>query len=532
MRSIWKTIIRTELCLLALVMALTPLSACAGDIAQNFSIGMISVKTTVLNPLLALERDFQSLHSLIYESLITLDDSYHPQPNLALSWSTNDGITWTFTLRDDAVFSDGTPLDAYDVAATVNEIIRLAKDDTAENKGVYASMRYTVSKAQANDAKTVVITSSRPYYGFLYAMTFPVLKQEEVQAEYPVGSGPYRAVSFSPGNFLYLSANEYWRGEEPFVSEINAFFFATNKELTNAYEYNRVDAIITRSVTTAQYRTGVTALNMDYRTRQLEVLLFNLKAYELEDVRVRKAIRYAIDPDALAQNAYYGMVSRTDTMFPANTWMYYDASDADGEAYFSYSLEKANQLLTEAGWTDTDEDGVRDMVLEGQKVKLSLRLWVYEEAENSVRVETANAIRDQLAKAGIEVRVTTLSFGLAKERLQAGNFDLCLAAFQMDSVPDPGFLLYGPNTGNYGRYKSETMNNLITELRKCRTDIERGPEYKQLLDQIQAEFARDCPFVSLYFRGGAVLTRMVYTSVRDVREPEVLKGIELMDPNR
>ncbi len=528
MRSIWKTIIGSELILLSLILALAPLSACAGDIGTSFSVGMISVKTTVLNPLLALERDFQSLHSLIYESLITLDDNYQPQPCLALDWKTNDGITWTFTLRDDAVFSDGTTLDAYDVAATVNEIIRLAKDDTAENKGVYASMRYTVVKAQANDAKTVVITSARGYYGFLYAMTFPVLKQEEVQAEYPVGSGPYRAVSFSPGNFLYLSVNEFWREEAPHVSEINAFFFATNKELTNAYEYNRVDAIITRSVTTAQYRTGVNALNMDYRTRQLEVLLFNLKAYELEDVRVRKAIRYAIDPDALSENAYYGMTSRTDTMFPANTWMYYDASGADGEAYFTYNLERANQLLTEAGWTDSDGDGKRDMIRDGKKVNLSLRLWVYEEAENSVRVETANAIRDQLAKAGIEIRVFTLSFGLARERLQAGNFDLCLAAFQMDSVPDPGFLLYGPNTGNYGRYKSEKMNSLISDLRKCRVDIKDGPDFKELLNEIQAEFARDCPFVCLYFRGGAVLTRMVYTSVRDVREPEVLKGIEKM----
>ena len=511
------------------MLAFSPLSACAGDLGASFTVGMISVKTTVLNPLLALERDFQSLHSLIYESLITLDDDYRPQPNLALDWHTNDGITWTFTIREDAVFSDGSTLDAYDVAATVNEIIRLAKDDTADNKGVYASMRYTVVKAQANDAKTVVITSARPYYGFLFAMTFPVLKQEEVQADYPVGSGPYRAVSFSPGNFLYLSANEYWRGEEPHVQEINAFFFATNKELTNAYEYNRVDAIITRSVTTAQYRTGVNALNLDYRTRQLEVLLFNLKAYELEDIRVRKAIRYALDPDALSQNAYYGMTSRTDTMFPANSWMYYDASEADGEAYFTYNLDKANELLTEAGWTDTDGDQIRDMVREGKKVNLSLRLWVYEEAENSVRVETANAIKDQLAKAGIEVRVSTLSFGLAKERLQAGNFDLCLAAFQMDSVPDPGFLLYGPNTGNYGRYRSETMNNLITQLRKSRD--ESGTEYKQLLNEIQAEFARDCPFVCLYFRGGAVLTRMVYTNVRDVREPEVLKGIETMGLN-
>ena len=283
-----------------------------------------------------------------------------------------------------------------------------------------------------------------------------------------------------------------------------------------------MDAIITRSVTTAQYRGGVTSVNIDYRTRQLETLLLNMNSYELEDVRVRYAIRYALDPDALSNNAYYGMTSRTDTPFPRGTWMYHDPSDETGEDYFTYNLEKAKRLLDEAGWIDTNEDGVRDMIREGKRVDLSLRLWVYEEAENSVRVETANQIRDQLSKAGITVRVYLVSFALAKERLKAGNFDLCLAAYQMDSVPDPGFLLYGPNTGNYGRYKSKEMNDLITDLRKCADQF----SYRQKLHEIQTLFARDCPFICLYYRGGAVLTRKLYTNVRDIREPEVLKGIE------
>ena len=162
------------------------------------------------------------------------------------------------------------------------------------------------------------------------------------------------------------------------------------------------------------------------------------------------------------------------------------------------------------------------MIRDAKSVALSLRLWVYEEAENSVRVETANQIRDQLAKVGITVRVYLVSFALAKERLQAGNFDLCLAAYQMDSVPDPGFLLYGPNTGNYGRYKNAEMNSLITDLRKCDNQF----SYQQKLREIQSLFAKDCPFICLYYRGGAVLSRRLYTNVRDIREPEVLKGIE------
>ena len=522
MRSIARTI--TRILLPALLAACL---CCDGTFAQElnsdtFSVGMISVKTQYLNPLWALERDFQSLHSLMYESLIRFDDNYEPEPYVAVSWRTDDCKSWTFTLRDDVYFSDGTKLTAYDVAATVNEIIRLAKDDTAENKGVYASMRYVITSAQANDALTVVINASRPYYGAIYAMCFPILKADEVQFEYPIGSGPYRAEAFSPTNYLYLSYNDRWWGEEPLVKNINAFFSATNKDLTADYEYNRVDAIVTRAVTTAQYRGGVTSVNIDYRTRQLETLLLNMNSYELEDIRVRYAIRYALDPDALSNNAYYGMTSRTDTPFPRGTWMYYDGSADAGEDYFTYNLDKANRLLDEAGWIDTNEDGVRDMVRDGKRVDLSLRLWVYEEAENSVRVETANQIRYQLAKAGITVRVYLVSFALAKERLQAGNFDLCLAAYQMDAVPDPGFLLYGPNTGNYGRYKTKEMNDLITALRKC-TD---KASYQQTLRQIQALYAKDCPFICLYYRGGAVLTRKLYTNVRDIREPEVLKGIE------
>ncbi|MBQ6232062.1 MAG: hypothetical protein IJJ80_00980 [Clostridia bacterium] len=523
MRSIANTIIRTLLAVL-LVLAVCMSIAQAQELTSDtFSVGMISVKTTYLNPLWALERDFQSLHSLMYESLIRLNDNYEPEPYIATEWMpSNDCKSWTFRLRDDVYFSDGTKLTAYDVAATVNEIIRLAKDETAENHGVYASLKYVVSSAQANDALTVVIKASRPYYGVIYAMNFPILKADEVQFEYPIGSGPYRAEAFSPANYLYLSYNDHWWGEEPQVKYINAFFAATNKDLTADYEYNRVDAIITRSVTTAQYRGGVSSVNIDYRTRQLETLLLNMNSYELEDVRVRQAIRYALDPDALSNNAYYGMTSRTDTPFPRGTWMYYDPSDADQEDYFVYNLEKAKRLLDEAGWIDTNEDGVRDMIREGKRVDLSLRLWVYEEAENSVRVETANQIRDQLSKAGITVRVYLVSFALAKERLQAGNFDLCLAAYQMDSVPDPGFLLYGPNTGNYGRYKTKEMNDLITSLRTCSNQY----NYRQTLQLIQQLFAKDCPFICLYYRGGAVLTRKLYTSVRDIREPDVLKGIE------
>ncbi|HPY94233.1 MAG TPA: peptide ABC transporter substrate-binding protein [Clostridia bacterium] len=502
---------------LALCLLLSPAGALASD-SQSLIIGIVSATTTRLNPLTPVEREFMSLTALVYEPLVGFDDEYLPKGVLAERWDTSgDGGTWTFTLREGLVFHDGSPLTSADVVATVTEILRLANDEAAANKGAYSTLKYFVNKITATDERTVVITTPRKNFGFLYAMNFPILPQAQVQADNPIGSGPYTVEQFMPADYIWLSVNSLWWGGKPAITEISALFHATNRELISSYEYNRVDAILTRSMTAAQYRSGVSSLNLSFRTRQLETLMLNRRSYELEDVRVRKAIRAALNLDAIAQNAYMGMAQRTDTPLPSGTWMY----RAD-EAVFRQNLDLARQLLDEAGWTDTNDDGVRDMVREGKSVKLSLRFYVYEEQDNSVRANVAAQIVSQLAAVGVEARLTVMSFKEAREKLEAGSYDLAMASFNMDYTPDPGFLLMSGNTGNYARYNSKAMDTLFSELR---SSLSREA-YQNKLYQIQELYAEDCPFITLYYRAGAILTRVMFTRTRDIREPEALKGIE------
>ncbi len=459
-----------------------------------------------------------SLTALVYESLVELDDNYMPRPGLAEKWeSSPDGSSWTFSLREGVVFHDGSLMTSADVVATVNEILRLSADEANANKGAYATLKYFVSKITATDEKTVVITTSRKNFGFLYAMTFPILPQQYIQADNPPGSGPYVVEQFLPADYLWLSQNSFWWGGKPKISEISVLFHATNRELISSYEYNRVDAVSARSMTAAQSRSGITSLNLSYRTKQLETLAMNHRSYELADVKVRKAIRAALNLNGISENAYMGMAQRTDTPLPAGTWMY----KADDEA-FRQDTALANQLLDEAGWKDSDGDGVRDMMKDGKLVKLSLRFYVYEEQENSVRVNAANQIVSQLAAAGIEARLSVMTYTEVLEKLEAGSFDLCMAGFNMDYTPDPGFLLISGNTANYSRYKSSAMDKLFDELRAAlNQDV-----YRDKLYQIQDLFTQDCPFICLYYRNGAILTRVMFTSTRDIREPNVLRGIE------
>ena len=147
--------------LLAITLALSLLcpSALATTMDSYLSVGMISVKSTSLNPLAPAEREFQSLTALIYEGLFSLDDDYMPQPCLATECnSTTDGKHWTIRLRKDALFHDGTPCTAYDVEATINEILRLAQ----EGKGAYDQLQYIISSVSVNSADSLQITVKRP----------------------------------------------------------------------------------------------------------------------------------------------------------------------------------------------------------------------------------------------------------------------------------------------------------------------------------------------------------------------------------
>lgn len=505
--------------LLALLLALP--GAALGDMLTDVGVhlGIISVSSVQVNPLTPVEREFMSLTDLMYEGLMYLDDDYQPQPCLAERYSSStDGKTWFFYLRDGVSFHDGDQLTAYDVAATASEILRLAE----EGQGRYQTLRYFVTSIEASDSRTVVVRTNRANYGFLFAMTFPVLKASEVQSPNPVGTGAYYLDMFEPGVYMLLSAYNGWWQNLPENRQVLVNFFTTNRELISAYEYSNVDAVLTRAITAAQYRSGVSSYNIDYRTTQLETLLMNNNAAELADVQVRQAIRYMIDMDDIVNNVYYGMVTRTDTPLIPGTWTYWT-----GDYHQEYNKQKAMELLDAAGWdryTLSDAGNqVRTKLINGKQANLHLRFYVYEEQDNSVRVEVANRISDRLLEVGIECKVETLTYKEAAEKLKAGSYDLCLAAFNIDFTPDPGYLLISGNTANYMRYKSSEMDSLIQT--KLRGAMEYTA-YRQTLREIQNLFWQDCPLVCLYYRNGAILTRRMFTDARDVREPEVLRGIE------
>jgi peptide/nickel transport system substrate-binding protein len=500
-------------------MMVLPVGALASNVGTDITIGIISTKTTEIYPLAPLERDLTSLYGQVYEGLITIDDDYRPKGLLCEYWDppTGTGKTWKFHLRSGITFSDGTALTANDVVATAQYILDIANDEANTDKGYYGNLRFFIDSISAEDDQTVVVKAARGYYGLLYAMTFPILPADRIQMPNPPGTGPYVISDFKPQDYIWLTTNDKWWRQKPQVQGITATFHTNSKEIIESYEYARVDAVFTRSMAAAQYKSGTASLRLDYRSRQLETLLINNQSYELESVKMRQAIRYAIDVNKIATQVYMDLVSRTDTPMVNGNWLYSDTPGA-----YVYDVEKAKALLAEEGWKDLDDDGILNKVIDDKVKNLHLSMYVYEDADNNVRVETANMIKDMLAQVGIEVKVYTTDFAEVSSHLSAGSYNLALAAYQMDAVPDPGFMLMSNNTGNYSRYKSEEMTDLCKALR-TKNDPD---EFAQTLAAIQQKFAQDVPFICLFYRKGAILTHKMYTTARDVRELELLRGIE------
>ena len=237
MRFTSSTTIRIK-CKTALLCAFVLLFSCAAPAFASYlkedalHLGVISVGSHVLNPLDPVEREFMSLTDLVYEGLMYIDDDYKPQPCLAESYqvSTN-GKTWYFYLREGVTFHDGSALEAQDVVATAQEILRLAE----EGKGRYSTLKYFIESIEATNKQTVVIeTKNRPNYAFLYAMNFPVLKASEVQAEMPAGTGAYFVDIFVPEDYMLLSAYTGWWQNMPECEQVMVTFHSTNRELISS----------------------------------------------------------------------------------------------------------------------------------------------------------------------------------------------------------------------------------------------------------------------------------------------------------
>ena len=509
---------------LFLLLMLPALSLAAGTTSLSCAIG--ATDDLALRPLELNQRDVVSVLDLVYEGLFTLDDNYQPQPELAYSYEfANEGRRLRVVLRDDVTFHNGQKLTSADVVATLDAMFELSGFDSDLNsdldladRGLYYSTFYSLKSWEAEDDRTLLFTLRRASYGSLYAFTFPILCKTEVVNDMPSGTGPYRYDGYEAGSGIWLTANTSWWKRTPQIRNIRAVIYSDSEKALNAFDLQNVDVAMTRSINASRYSSSLSSFSLAARTRQLEVLLINrssslFKSDENGENLVRRAISYAINRSELISSVYQGMATVAYTPIPAGTWLSNESTIND-----IYDPLMAASLLDSAGWKLAD-DGKRYKDGSGFP---TIYLLVYDEPGSTVRTNAANKIREQLAAVGLPVIVSTRTRDYTLTKLRSADYTLALVAFNFDVSPDPGFTIASTGSCNYTRYRSDTMNDLITKLRSSVS----ADDYKSVMGEIQNLFVQDIPYLPLYWRTGALLSRSAFTDARDIRELELLRGVE------
>lgn len=503
----------------------------AADTRTSLTVGIVASKTLELYPLKLRERDMVSMMNLVYEGLFYLDDDEYPQPDLCESYEwAGDGKRLDIRLRQNVTFHNGKKLTAEDVCATLDMMLALSGfDDNRDSeidpaeRGLYASCLTYISSWNwsESDPYTVQIVPRYPSYEVFYALTFPILPAEEVDLPQPSGTGPYKIEEYDPGYRLWISSYSGWWQRAPQIVDIEAIIYEDTDGVLSAFEYQDVDVTMTRSISATRYSGSLNSYMLTYRTRQLEVLFMNLGRTLFQNQDVRTAICMALDRDAIIKSVYQNMAISANSLVMSGTWLY-----EEDAAQPLYNPTAAKALLDGAGYKLVDKgDGspIYRYKNGDPEQPLSFRLLTYDEPGSTVRRNAAANIKSMLAEVGIKVSVEVWSYDNVKAKLKSGDYWMVLGAYNLDVIPDPSFMLNSAVYGAaYSRYRDETMVGYLKDLRSAKD----ADAFQKVMSDIQNKFVVDLPFIAMYWRTGALLSRDSFTNARDIRELELLRGVE------
>lgn len=485
----------------------------AADDQVTLTVGMTNDADS-LNPFVGIEATSFEMWALEYDYLITYSTKdLSVEPSLATSWDTSDdGLTWTFHLTDKAMWSDGKPLTAADVAYTYNRII-----DGGPEAATWGSYLAQVEKAEATDPTTLVLTLKKPNSS-LPLLPIPIVpehiwknvsegdvktyKNEPTDGEPVVGSGPFRLVEGSAGGSTYVfEANpDYWKGA-PHIDRLVFRVYKSEDPMVQALikgEVDFVDGINALQVKSLEGRDGITAQNGN--VGGFDEIAFNTGAVDtetdkpigdgnpaLQDTAFRHALGFAIDTQQIIDKVYQGAGQPGTSIIPPvfKTWHWEPPED---EAY-TYDPDQAGELLDEAGYTMGD-DGLRTMP-DGSPIG-TLRLAARSESPTSL--DTMNYFKEWLGDIGIKADVVSMESSKLTNVILDGDFDAFQWGWYVD--PDPTSMLSYMTCDQRGNWSDSWYCNEDYDKLFDQQVVELDQDKRvEMVHQMQQMIYQDAPYL-------------------------------------
>jgi peptide/nickel transport system substrate-binding protein len=388
-----------------------------------------------------------TIRYMIYDTLVEEQGISNFQPGLAESWEvSDDGLVWTFKIREGVKFHDGTPCDANAVAWSLNW--------TLENDvETFAFYLYNFEDIVALDDTTLQVTLSEPVgnmeYLLMYVWILPesvygsmtydeVMEFEDISAA--IGTGPYILKEWSEGEYMILEANkDYWR-TTPVIDRIVYHEYATEDAVVQALLAGEIDVIDADVIPSTAIQTLQDAENVEVpimESTTIDELIINshedgTQPASLWDQDIRLAMAYAIDQQQIINVAYLGYAEAATTVVPTSLG---DWHNSDVQP-IPFDIAEGNRILDAAGYMDSDGDGVREY---SDGSPLEYRLYATDDAKEARMLET---ISDGLSQIGISAPPTLMDEDSLIALYPAFDFDLILWAWGLDPDPDFAMLIF------------------------------------------------------------------------------------------
>ncbi len=468
------------------------------------------------DPLEVNTEEMLMLYSLVFESLIEIDNKGMLVPGLAENWSVDEtGTVWTLKLRSAARWHDtGAPVTAEDVVDTYRHIVSLGASS------YYSYVTKHVASMEAAGDGTLTVRMKHQGLSALYALTFPVTENASTATgNYPAGTGAYK-FSYVTDDEVKLVRNDNWWKQAPNIDSVEFYARASNDVSLSSFTAGQLDMVFTSSLTVGRYREEANTAVLDMMTQTAEVMIVNYSNQYLRDVSVRRALICAINRSRIITNVYMNRARTADVPVPPDSWLYESKS-----AVYDYSEETAKNLLAGAGWADTDGDGFIEK--DGNKYEeMTLRILV-NDSSDAARKTAAEQIAAQLEAVGIHTELTVAAYTLGDDqseylvKLRSGEFDLALAGFNLGRDFDLTAYLSTGGTNNYGKYSNAAIEQLASNILSAATE----KDCIEAASKLQIAFSEELPFIVLYFRLNSLVYNTDIKGISDIREPDVLRNI-------
>ena len=453
-----------------------------------------------LNPIVTNNIQVASILGLIYEPLVKLNKSEELIPILATEWAQKDDLNWIVKLRKDVKWHNDSSFTANDVIFTIDAL----RDENLNS--IYKSNISNILNVEALDEYSLNITLLQKHDFFIYKLVFPIIPEyyfknggsfDENKNNIPVGTGPYKySTTDYIENYIKLEINDNWwnSSNNNRLKSIYLYKYPTYGEAIKAYKSAKVDLIVT-SMSDWAKKFGTIGNNIyRFESSIYDTLVPNTSKFLLSDSSVRKAILYAINRENIVSKVFESNATVTDIPIHTRSNNYLTGLQSD------YSLDKAKQVLINAGWINEDGMWKKD----GAKLRFTLLV----NESNFEQLKSAEIIKDNLNDMDIELIIKKVNWLNLIDALNSDNFDLALISLDIKNELTLLDFIASDSASNYANYSSEKMDEAINNI--------KNNYNAETMRDLQRIYKDETPYIGLYFRNNTLLTNK---SVKGSLEP-------------